>query len=418
MIPRSASYRNAVGSLFEATCTIVLTIVALIESCQLSTEAVHVATAKETDAVWRQQDFVTRRGDEFFLEGVTFRVAGVNNHYLAWGSRQEVTRVLDDAVAMHANVVRTFVGPIIGSLDGSVRTVWDWRRKAESSNLGVNGAFIAYWDPAQQSMAINFGPNGLQRVDFLIAEASKRKLHLIIAFLDFWAYTGGAPQMNAWHGGSADAHFFAEDSRTRADYQRLVRAVVTRVNSLSGVAYRDDPTIFAWELMNEPEVQPVPLFLAWAGEMAAYVKSLDPKHMLASGQASIQTKLVELQIPSIDFGTWHGYPTYQGIAPDTFDAEIMDYCDRARVLGKPVILEEFGVPRSNPSRPEIYRNWLAKIQANGSCAGWMVWRLVSRQDSNEFPNDDYDQFDIHNDASPVWLVLKGAALALTSATPR
>ena len=296
-------------------------------------------------------------------------------------------------------------------------TIWDWKRKADSSNLGVNGAFMAYWDPAQQSMAINFGPNGLQRIDFLIAEASRRKLHLIIAFLDFWAYTGGAPQMSAWYGGSADNHFFAEDSRTRADYKRLVRAVVTRVNGLSGVAYKDDPTIFAWELMNEPEIQPVPLFLAWVGEMAAYVKSLDPNHMLASGQASIQTKLVELQIPSIDFGTWHGYPAYQSVAPETFDTQIMDYCDRARVLGKPVILEEFGVARSDPSRPEIYRNWLAKIQANSSCAGWMVWRLVSRQDSNEFPNDDYDQFDIHNDASPVWFVLKNAALALTSTVP-
>jgi hypothetical protein len=29
---------------------------------------------------------------------------------------------------------------------------------------------------------------------------------------------------------------------------------VTRVNSVTGVAYRDDPTIFAWELINEPRV--------------------------------------------------------------------------------------------------------------------------------------------------------------------
>jgi mannan endo-1,4-beta-mannosidase len=405
------------GKSFVVTCKIVVTSLALIGCCQFSTEAAHAATAKKTGgAVSRNQDFVTRRGYEFSLKGVPFRVAGVNNHYLPWGSRQEVTRVLDDAVAMHANVVRTFVTPIVGSLDGSVKTVWNWRSKADSSNLGVNGAFMAYWDPAQQSMAINFGPDGLKRIDFLIAEASKRKLRLIIAFLDFWAYTGGAPQMSAWRGGGADGHFFAEDSRTRADYKRLVRAVVTRVNSLSGVAYRDDPTIFAWELMNEPEIKPISLFLEWVREMAAYVKSLDPNHMLASGQASIETKLVELQIPGIDFGTWHGYPAYQGLAANTFDAEIMDYCDRARVFGKPVILEEFGVARSDPSRPEIYRNWLSKIQANSSCAGWMVWRLVSRQDSNEYPNDEYDQFDIHNDASPVWLVLKSAAVALTSAT--
>jgi mannan endo-1,4-beta-mannosidase len=448
--------RVVVRSGLEAICAIVLAIAALIGYCQISSQAAHAATdaqpataapkimtmstksaalaakraaaaaaksaaiaaksaaAAKNAAARRQRDFVTRRDNEFFVRGTKFRVAGVNNHYLPWGSKQEVTRVLDDAVAMHANVVRTFIAPIIGSTDGSAPTIWNWQSKSDSSNLGVNGAYMAAWDPTRKSIAVNVGPDGLGRIDFLINEASKRKLRLIIAFLDYWAYTGGAPQMNAWRGGGKDDHSFAESAQSQADYKELVRTVVTRVNSLSGVAYKDDPTIMAWELMNEPDIHPTSLFLSWVGEMAAYVKSIDPNHLLASGSGSIQTKLVELQTPAIDFGTWHGYPAYEHVAPENYSAEITDYCGLAKGYGKPVILEEFGVAASNADRPQIYRQWLTTVQSNPICAGWLVWRLVARQDNGQFPVDDHDQFDIHNDASPVWLVLKNAALAMTT----
>lgn len=47
-------------------------------------------------------------GTNFALDGRPFFVTGVNNHYLTYRLQAEVTRVLDDAVAMGANVVRTF----------------------------------------------------------------------------------------------------------------------------------------------------------------------------------------------------------------------------------------------------------------------------------------------------------------------
>lgn len=40
-----------------------------------------------------------------------------------------------------------------------------------------------------------------------------------------------------------------------ADHANFMQAVLTRVNSISGVSYKDDPTIFGWELMNEPRCQ-------------------------------------------------------------------------------------------------------------------------------------------------------------------
>src|SRR3984885_10905308 len=135
--------------------------------------------------------FVKASGTAFTVDGKPFFVTGVNNHYLTFGSRDEVTRVLDDAVAMDANVVRTFLQPTIGSLDGSVATIWNWRNGVDASDLGVRGTYLPYWDPRATALAINDGPNATEKVDFLIAEAGKRCLRLIIAFQDFWAYTGG-----------------------------------------------------------------------------------------------------------------------------------------------------------------------------------------------------------------------------------
>ena len=48
-------------------------------------------------------------------------------------------------------------------------------------------------------------------------------------------------------------------------------------NTITGVLYRDDPTIFGWELMNEAQVITGRWAerRAWFAEMSAYLKSLD-----------------------------------------------------------------------------------------------------------------------------------------------
>jgi len=56
--------------------------------------------------------FIKTSGTNLTLDGRPFFVAGVNNHYPTYGSQDEITRVLDDAVAMGANVVRTFLQPV------------------------------------------------------------------------------------------------------------------------------------------------------------------------------------------------------------------------------------------------------------------------------------------------------------------
>lgn len=369
-----------------------------------------IALSARGDRAAAGDEFVRTQGTQFVLHGDPFYVTGVNNHYLPWGSEGEVTRVLDDAVAMGANVVRTFLQPVIGSLDGTtVPTIWNFRNdQADSNNLNVHGMYLLYWDPAANSMAINDGDNGMQRIDFLVTEASKRRLRLIITFLDFWDYTGGAQQMRAWHGSTDKNQFFFSDPRTRRDYKAWVQFVIERRNSLTGRVYRDDPTIMAWELMNEPQA-PLPMRNPWLATMAAHVKSLDPNHLVGSGEGLLNHANFEIQ--ALDFVTWHGYPKYFDVTPAFFDRLIDRNCGLARQHNKSVVLEEFGYARSNtkPDQAQAYAMWLNTMRRNPDCAGWLVWRLVAQQDSGEYPSDTYDQFDVHNDGGATWNVLKSAA---------
>ncbi|WP_141243929.1 hypothetical protein [Sphingomonas lenta] len=59
----------------------------------------------------------------------------------------------------------------------------------------------------------------------------------------------------------------------------FVEKVIGRVNTRTGVRYRDDPTIFCWESGNEAKPT-----ARWIAALAAFVKRLDPNHLFMDGR--------------------------------------------------------------------------------------------------------------------------------------
>jgi mannan endo-1,4-beta-mannosidase len=115
-----------------------------------------------------------------------------------------------------------------------------------------------------------------------------------------------------------------------------------------------------------------------------------------------------LQFPSSISAPGTAIRSTSGLTVRQFGKTITDYCQIADRVQKPVLLEEFGYARSNRDSAEAYAGWLDTLARDPDCAGWLVWRLVSLQDHGRYPADEHDQFDVHNDASPIWNVLKAA----------
>ena len=74
----------------------------------------------------------------------------------------------------------------------------------------------------------------------------------------------------------------------RALLKRHFAALVTRVNSLTGLAYNDDPAVLGFNIMNEPRCPGCTtaaqqrIHLDWIADMASFLKALAPRQLVSA----------------------------------------------------------------------------------------------------------------------------------------
>jgi len=346
--------------------------------------------------------FVTRSGGQFMLNGHVFRVAGANAaQSIANVDRSGMRSALQLSRQMGANVVRIFGGSEIGSLNGAVQT------------LGTNPAFrpyFQYWDVQTGAPAFNAGENGLLYLDDVIHTAREQGLRVIVALADNWdGFYGGVNQYVTWYGGTRHGQFFT-DSRMKQAYKDWVRHLLMRTNTKTGLRYADDPTIMAWELLNEASCYGGDAWPAqdchrtqveaWVAEMAAHVKSLAPRQLVAVGdQGHFGNRddaamgwpyrstnepdfATVLAMADIDFGTYHLYPfdfTHGDGSLTPLQYGLRYIADRqaiAQAAGKPVLLEEVGA-RDVSVHASLFDAFLGEVNTRGG-AGFVFWGIGAR----------------------------------------
>lgn len=348
----------------------------------------------------------------FEVDGGPLCFVGANNYYLAYKPHSMVDDVLESAAAMGAKVVRIWSFIDRGSLDGRVASV--------DGDGTKDGHYFQAWDAAKQHAIYNDGPSGLQGLDYALAKASQLKLKLVLVLTNNWHEFGGMDQYLAWYGRTAHDDFYA-DSRVKQAYRDWLWHLASRVNVITAEAYRDDPTIFAWELANEPRGAagtPNALLSDWAGEMSSYLKSIDPRHLVAVGDEGFLDGPSQhwtyhadngvdhralTALPNVDYGTFHMYPDTWGTGASWPEHWIDDHVRLARELGKPTVLEEYGLKVTRDALGRVtdgldarltsYSSWNERVLSRGGNAA-MFWILAGRDTAGGL-YADYDHFSVY-----------------------
>jgi len=200
----------------------------------------------------------------------------------------------------------------------------------------------------------------------------------VMVLNNYWQWSGGMGQYVSWHEktsipypgnyGTFMAYVtkFYACAECQTWYQDHIKAMVEHTNPYTGLKYRDDPAIFSWELANEPRRYPID----WINSTAAYIKSLDPNHMVTTGSEGTppgenQNFILTHQGANIDYATLHIWPGnwgwYDPTHPDTYaNAEKLSiqyfqkHAVEAVSLGKPLVVEEFGLARDWEPLHDIY----------------------------------------------------------------
>jgi mannan endo-1,4-beta-mannosidase len=146
-----------------------------------------------------------------------------------------------------------------------------------------------------------FNEEAFVALDRVLQIANQKGIRVIIPFVDNWHWMGGVEQYAAFRG--KEARSFWTDPQLIEDFKATLRFVVNRRNTLTGVRYRDDPAILGWETGNELDATP-----EWTAEIAAYLKQLDPNHLVIDGRSLHGVPTASLENPHIDVITTHHYP--------------------------------------------------------------------------------------------------------------
>jgi mannan endo-1,4-beta-mannosidase len=314
-----------------------------------------------------RSSFVTVQNHRFYLDDRPYYYIGANYWYggllgLEKDKRKGADRLRRELDFLKANGVTNL------------------RLLAGAEGSGMINGVIRVGPPLQPRQG-EFNEGVLDGLDLVLSEMGKRKMNAVLFLSNNWEWSGGFQQYLTWNGLVPEAlrtrkltwdeqrdivSMFYSCEPCKESYSRQVNLLLGRTNKYNGKKYTEDPAIMAWELANEPRpMRPTAAdaYRRWISEVAAAIKAKDKNHLVTTGHEGFMgtedLKLYE-EIHAdrnIDYLTIHIWPKNWGWFkvdemkegfPNVVE-KTLSYIDQhlpvAVRLNKPLVIEEFGLPR-------------------------------------------------------------------------
>jgi len=318
-----------------------------------------------------QQGFVKTRGSALEINGKPYYFVGTNYWYgsllgLEKDKKRGIDRLRKELDFLKSQGVTNL--RLLGGAEGS----------------GLINGVIRVGPPLQPTQG-EFNDDVLKGLDIVLAEMGKRDMKGVIFISNNWEWSGGFQQYLIWNGlvpkdqetrkltwdeqRDIVAKFYS-CAKCKESYNQHLSRMVDRTNTVTGKRYVDDTAIMAWELGNEPRpMRPYAHndYKAWISDVSALIKSKDKNHLVTIGHEGFMgTESLELfeQIhadKNVDYLAIHiwaknwgwfsgekiaeGFPNVLQKASDY----IAQHIPVAKRLNKPLVIEEFGLPRDHHS---------------------------------------------------------------------
>ncbi|WP_348800391.1 glycoside hydrolase 5 family protein [Flavobacterium adhaerens] len=312
------------------------------------------------------QERITVKGTQFYKGDKPYSYIGANYWQGSMlgskkiGDRKRLLRELDVMKKNGIDNLRILVGADGGKYDYTVR-------------------------PALQYEQGKYDADLLDGLDFLIYEMGKRNMYAVLYLTNNWEWSGGMSQYLEWNGYGpvpvpaippntwpqymAYTEQFHSCEPCMKALEEHTKFIIGRTNSYSKKKYTEDNTIMAWQVGNEPRlftVENEAKFTAWLNNFINLIDSLDKNHLISTGSEGLNSSndVIEIferthQNPNIDYLTMHIWPKNWNwfkaddaektlpIAIENAGKYIDKHVKVANDLQRPIIIEEFGLPREN-----------------------------------------------------------------------